>query len=166
MAIEITVPRQGWTMEEGVFLGWLKSDGEEVRSGELLFRIEGDKAVQDVEAAASGVLRIAPGGPREGEAVKVGAVLGFLAAPGESLDALRTPAAMSPAASPAGLEPPGASPRGVTEREPAPDRRRPACTPRARRAAARLGVDWTRLKGSGRNGRIRERDVVARSRSQ
>lgn len=37
----------------------------------------------------------------------------------------------------------------------------PSATPRARRRARELGVDWTRLVGTGRNGRIRECDVSA-----
>jgi pyruvate dehydrogenase E2 component (dihydrolipoamide acetyltransferase) len=37
----------------------------------------------------------------------------------------------------------------------------PAISPRARRIAHDLGIDWTRLKGTGRTGRIRERDVRA-----
>jgi pyruvate dehydrogenase E2 component (dihydrolipoamide acetyltransferase) len=37
----------------------------------------------------------------------------------------------------------------------------PIATPRARRRARELGVDWTRLTGTGRNGRIRERDISA-----
>ena len=37
MAIEITLPRLGWSMEEGIFQSWLKNEGEEVRSGEPLF---------------------------------------------------------------------------------------------------------------------------------
>ena len=36
MAIEITVPRLGWTMEEGVFLGWLKQDQ---RIGQLVWLV-------------------------------------------------------------------------------------------------------------------------------
>ena len=39
--------------------------------------------------------------------------------------------------------------------------RGPAASPRARRRAAELGVDYTALAGSGPNGRIIERDVVA-----
>ena len=39
MAIPITIPRLGWNMEEGIFLGWLKADGEPVRAGEMLFRL-------------------------------------------------------------------------------------------------------------------------------
>jgi pyruvate dehydrogenase E2 component (dihydrolipoamide acetyltransferase) len=34
-----------------------------------------------------------------------------------------------------------------------------AISPRARRVAAELGVDWSTLQGSGRNGRIREKDI-------
>lgn len=39
-------------------------------------------------------------------------------------------------------------------------------TPRARRAAGDLGVDWRSLKGSGRNGRIREADIIAASQAR
>ena len=46
-------------MDEGVFAGWLKRDGEAVRAGEPLFSLEGEKATQDVEAIEDGILRIA-----------------------------------------------------------------------------------------------------------
>ena len=48
MAYEVTMPRLGWTMEEGVFGEWLKQDGDEVKAGDLLFTVEGDKATQEV----------------------------------------------------------------------------------------------------------------------
>jgi pyruvate dehydrogenase E2 component (dihydrolipoamide acetyltransferase) len=43
----------------------------------------------------------------------------------------------------------------------APGSKHPAISPRARRAANQLGVDWTQLHGGGTSGRIRERDVRA-----
>src|SRR5712691_7445877 len=49
MAIPITIPRLGWNMEEGIFLGWLKADGEPVRAGEMLFRLESEKSAEDIE---------------------------------------------------------------------------------------------------------------------
>ena len=49
MAIPITVPRLGWNMEQGVFVGWLKADGAAVRAGEPLFTLESEKATEDVE---------------------------------------------------------------------------------------------------------------------
>jgi pyruvate dehydrogenase E2 component (dihydrolipoamide acetyltransferase) len=78
MPIEIIVPRLGWSMEEGAFVAWLKKEGDLVRPGDLLFSIEGDKAIQEVESLDSGILRIAANCPKPGERVRVGDVLGHL----------------------------------------------------------------------------------------
>ena len=83
MASEITVPRLGWNMDEGIFVGWLKTDGQTVKAGEPLFNLEGDKATQEIESLAAGILRIPPDGPKDGEKVAVGTVVGYLVAPGE-----------------------------------------------------------------------------------
>ena len=84
MAIEVAIPRLGWNMEEGTFAGWLRSDGERVAAGEPLFTLEGDKATEEVESMAAGVLRIAPLGPTVGDKVAIGTVIGHLVAPGET----------------------------------------------------------------------------------
>src|SRR6266568_8625643 len=84
MPIEITIPRLGWSMEEGSFVNWLKKDGEPVKNGEPLFSLENEKAVQEVEAVDSGVLRIPRDGPKPGQVVKVGQVIGHLLAENES----------------------------------------------------------------------------------
>ena len=39
MAAEIRVPRLGWSMEEGTFLGWKKGEGESVAVGEILYEL-------------------------------------------------------------------------------------------------------------------------------
>ena len=83
MASEVTIPRLGWNMDEGTFVGWLKSDGEHVAAGEPLFSLEGDKATQDIESLEAGILRIPPDGPKDGEKVAVGTLIGYLVAPGE-----------------------------------------------------------------------------------
>src|SRR5262249_17460527 len=83
MPIEITVPRLGWTMEEGTFVGWLKKEGDLVRAGEPLFTLDGDKALQEIEASESGVLRIPGNAPSSGSTVRVGDVLGYLVASNE-----------------------------------------------------------------------------------
>src|SRR5258708_5646570 len=85
MAIPITIPRLGWNMEEGIFLGWLKQDGEPVRAGETIFRLESEKAAEDIECHDVGILRIVPKGPQDGDTVPVGCVIGYLAQPGEEL---------------------------------------------------------------------------------
>ena len=159
MAIEITIPRLGWSMEEGTFAGWLKRDGEPVRAGDPLFSLEGEKATQDVEAIDDGTLKIPTTGPNAGDVVAVGAVIGYLLGVGES-DA---PGPSRPAE--AGPETVRATvpPQPSRADRPAPagsDRDRPRSSPLARRLAKEHGIDWTRLRGSGRTGRIRRDDVL------
>src|SRR5688572_5402193 len=79
------MPRLGWTMETGRVVEWLKSDGDEVEAGDLIFSVETDKAVTEVESLDSGVLRIPPDAPEIGAEVAVGAMLAYILAPGESL---------------------------------------------------------------------------------
>ena len=81
MASEIYMPRLGWSMEEGTFGTWLKQDGEPVRTGDLIFTVEGDKATQEIEAFDSGILRLPPDAPQPGDIVRVGAAVADEAAP-------------------------------------------------------------------------------------
>ena len=69
MAHEIVIPRLGWSMEEGVFVRWLKRDGDVVRPGDMLFELEGEKALQEIEAIDGGILRIPPDAPAPGDVV-------------------------------------------------------------------------------------------------
>src|SRR5437762_2983906 len=87
MAIAITVPRLGWNMEEGIFLGWLKADGAPLRAGEPLFTLETDKATEDIESLDNGVLHIPAHGPHQGDVVAVGVVIGYVLQPGEAIPA-------------------------------------------------------------------------------
>src|SRR3954469_15687729 len=98
MAIPITIPRLGWTMEEGVFVGWLKRDGETVQPGDRLYALESDKATQEVECMDGGILRIPADAPQPGATVAVGSLLGYLLEPGEAIprDQAAAPAATSP----------------------------------------------------------------------
>ena len=71
-------------MDEGIFAGWLKHDGEPIRAGDPLFSLEGEKATQDVEAIDEGTLSIPSNAPVAGEKVAVGTVVGYLLRAGES----------------------------------------------------------------------------------
>src|SRR5438067_11612931 len=86
MPIPVTVPRLGWNMEEGTFVEWLKADGDTVRPGEAVFRLESDKSVEEVENLDGGTLHIPNDAPKPGDRVTVGTVLGFLLQPGEVPD--------------------------------------------------------------------------------
>jgi pyruvate dehydrogenase E2 component (dihydrolipoamide acetyltransferase) len=56
MPEEITMPKLSDTMEEGTVLKWFKKEGDYVQQGEILFEVETDKAVMEVESFFSGVL--------------------------------------------------------------------------------------------------------------
>jgi pyruvate dehydrogenase E2 component (dihydrolipoamide acetyltransferase) len=164
MAFEIVLPRLGWQMEAGSLVEWYKNEGELVQQGEILFSVEGDKAIQEVEALESGILRIPPDAPQPGEQVPVGTVLGYLVQEGEPVPFEAEPAhAEVQAAAVTSAQPaaPGAAPitQEATLKTKGRTGSKPAISPRARRIARELGIDWTLLRGSGRTGRIVERDV-------
>ena len=70
MPAEITMPKLSDTMEEGRVLKWFKNEGDYVQQGEILFEVETDKAVMEVESFVSGVLSNIL--VQEGEKVPVG----------------------------------------------------------------------------------------------
>ena len=83
MAHPIQIPRLGWSMEEGVFVEWLRADGDTIEPGDVLFNLEGEKAIQEIESIDAGVLRIPADAPAEGDTVLVGQVIGWLCAEDE-----------------------------------------------------------------------------------
>src|SRR6185503_15677227 len=84
MPIPVSIPRLGWNMEEGVFVEWLKADGDAVKPGDAVFRLEGEKATEDVESLDAGTLHIPANGPKPGDTLAVGAVIGYLLCEGEA----------------------------------------------------------------------------------
>jgi pyruvate/2-oxoglutarate dehydrogenase complex dihydrolipoamide acyltransferase (E2) component len=58
MSVEILVPQIGFAMSEGQLTEWLVEDGHPVIEGQPLFTLEADKSANEVEAPASGTLRI------------------------------------------------------------------------------------------------------------
>lgn len=58
MATEVVIPKLGFSMDEGKLVGWLIDDGKEVKEGEPLFELESDKSINEVEAPASGTLKV------------------------------------------------------------------------------------------------------------
>ncbi len=171
MAIDVVMPRLGWGGESGTLVEWIKKDGEMVQVGDIVCTVEGDKAIDEVESMDSGILRIPPDSPPVGTNVPVGTVMAYLLEPGE------------PAPFEAGSAPRACrrsrchrilsccTSRGCfhgrysrpwpmdTGVDSVATRDVPAISPRARRVAGELGVEWAVLQGSGRTGRIVERDV-------
>ena len=84
MATNVILPRLGQGMETGTIVKWLKSEGDTVEKGEPLFEVDTDKATQEVEAEASGVLlqiSVASG------EVPVGQTIALIGEPGETVAA-------------------------------------------------------------------------------
>lgn len=153
MAFEVRVPRLGWSMETGVFLGWKKQHGEMIKVGDILYELQGEKAAQEIESIDAGILHIPPDAPEIGVEVAVGSLLGYITSDGE----------VTPVAEPIivdSVESVIESTTIIETKNKQEHERSVPSTPRARRVASELGVDWRAAEGSGRGGRIRERDVI------
>ncbi|NLT07216.1 MAG: multifunctional oxoglutarate decarboxylase/oxoglutarate dehydrogenase thiamine pyrophosphate-binding subunit/dihydrolipoyllysine-residue succinyltransferase subunit [Solirubrobacterales bacterium] len=151
--VQITMPAMGESVNEGVVLEWLKQVGDRVEVDDPLVEISTDKVDAEVPSPAAGVLTAIHFGPDD--TVEVGAVLGEIE-PGEgggSAPAAPADSAGNGAAAPAASS--GAAP------SPAAAAADGNVTPVAARLAAGLGVDATKLPGSGPRGRVTKDDVLA-----
>ena len=179
MAQTVIMPKPGQTMEEAAIVKWHKKEGDAVKKGDVLFEIETDKAVLESESFYDGtLLKILV---REGQTVPVNAVVAYIGTPGEALPAAPPPPAATPAAAlvaetpkaapaPVKTAGPVAAPTGApaaTAAAPAPVAPPPPAaaagrlfiSPRAKALAKASAIDPARIKGSGPDGRIVEKDV-------
>jgi pyruvate/2-oxoglutarate dehydrogenase complex dihydrolipoamide acyltransferase (E2) component len=58
MSVEVRIPQIGFSSQEGTLTEWLVADGGRVEAGKPLYTLELDKSVQEVEAPASGTLKV------------------------------------------------------------------------------------------------------------
>ena len=75
MATDLTLPKLGFSMTEGVLAEWLVADGDQVTEGQVIYALESDKSTQEVESPAAGTVRIVG---VVGETYQVGDVLGTI----------------------------------------------------------------------------------------
>ena len=154
MPYEIVIPRLGLTMETGTLADWYRGEGEAVTKGELLFTVETDKALQEVEAPVDGIVYHRP--DVLGVALPVGTLIGFIGQPGESIswpkDAVRSGDGAEIDAIPVGRVTVDATLHPTTS-----DSRR--ASPAARRRAEEAGLDWRSIPGTGREGTVQLADV-------
>ena len=167
MPIEIKMPALSPTMEEGTLAKWLVKVGDKVSSGDIMAEIETDKATMEFEAVDEGTI-VAISVPEGSEGVKVGAVIATLAtddedaapaAPKAAAPASKAEAA--PAPTPVAAPAPAAVPAPVTAAPKASPEDRVVASPLAKRLAAELGVDLSKVTGTGPNGRIVKADIEA-----
>jgi pyruvate dehydrogenase E2 component (dihydrolipoamide acetyltransferase) len=158
MAIEITVPKLGLTMEEATLVGWKFSAGEMVKKDQVVLVLETDKVTFEMPSPGDGLLHpVAASGSR----IEVSQVIGYLAKDKAELEKL---AAQHPAAET------GAPPAAAAAKPEATPAERPAmpagaggrvkASPVARVMAKAHGVDLSAIPGSGPGGRIVRDDVL------
>jgi pyruvate dehydrogenase E2 component (dihydrolipoamide acetyltransferase) len=181
MPVEITMPQLSDTMSEGTVVKWLKKEGDKVKAGEIIAEIETDKATMEMESFEAGTLaRIEA---KEGTKVKVGARIALLAGAGENIDQVKSQgpsvagASQKPSAPPpqnigeegdeknqgdhataTSKAPPTKSTTATTPIPPS-SAERVRISPLARKMAEDRGIDLTKIKGSGPNNRIVQRDI-------
>src|ERR1700723_820884 len=159
MSTNILMPALSPTMTEGKLARWLKKEGDEVKSGDVLAEIETDKATMEVEAVDEGFLaKIVV--PDDTEGVAVNAVIGILTeTKGAAIDAPKE--APKPVAAKA-VEPPKPAEKAAPAAQPANEQgqgERIFVSPLAKRIAKQTGIDLSTVKGSGPNGRIVKADL-------
>ncbi len=157
MAVSVVMPALEMAQETGKLLAWLKKEGESVKKGEPLLEIETDKVTVEVEAPADGVLAALKA--REGTDVPVGQTIAWIVAPGEQPPADAGPAMTGRAMS--------AATQAIAQQvpdQPKPEPARIRASPKARRMAQDLGVDLSKIRGTGPDGAITGDDVQAASR--
>ncbi|MEQ9051182.1 MAG: biotin/lipoyl-containing protein, partial [Marinoscillum sp.] len=86
MAEVIRMPKMSDTMEEGVIASWIKKEGDEVSSGDVLAEVETDKATMELESYQDGVLLYI--GIQEQESVAVDGVIAIIGEKGEDISGL------------------------------------------------------------------------------
>src|SRR6516164_3474672 len=156
MAISVVMPALEMAQENGKLLAWRKKEGESVRKGEPLLEIETDKAVVEVEAPGDGIL--AGVTAEAGAVIPVGETIAWLVAPGENPPAKAATAAPGARTTSAGAQASAAAPAvAKTASVPASVQ----ISPKARRLAKELGVDYTQIRGTGPDGTITAEDVQA-----
>lgn len=88
MAEVLRMPKMSDTMEEGVIAAWVKKEGDEVNSGDILAEVETDKAIMELESYQDGILLHI--NAKEKEAVPVNSILAIIGEKGEAFQHLLT----------------------------------------------------------------------------
>jgi len=175
MATDVIVPTLGESITEATLGQWLKQPGDAVKADEPIASLETDKVAVEVNAPTAGV--IAEHVASEGDTVSVGAVIARIQE-GASAATAATPAVedrtavgkaeaaapAEPAAAPAGQATPvgygnhGEAEEGGTGGQ--------TLSPSVRRAVLEHGVDPSKIKGTGKDGRITKDDVIEAAKTQ
>ena len=166
--MNVIMPQLGETVEEGTVAAWHKKEGDKVAIDELLVEIETDKVATEVPSLVAGtLLKILVA---KGETVKVGTTLAIIDS-GDDAAAVRAAGRM-----PAEPTLPAKPPTPVAQQtvpvaqsaaaRPSRDRPGARLSPAVRRLITERGVDIERIRGTGRDGRVKRSDVLSHLQNQ
>ncbi len=157
MSTEVKVPVLGESITEATLGQWLKKPGEAVAVDEPIASLETDKVAIEVPSPVAGVMGAYV--VEEGATVNVGAVIASIEAGSGAV------AAPPPAAAAAAVQEPvakaDAPPPPAAPEAPAADHPDLPLSPAVRRLVLELGIDPSKIKGTGKDGRLTKEDVVA-----
>ncbi|KFG92012.1 Dihydrolipoyllysine-residue succinyltransferase component of 2-oxoglutarate dehydrogenase complex [Sphingobium herbicidovorans NBRC 16415] len=153
MATEVKVPTLGESVTEATVGQWLKKPGEAVKADEPIVSLETDKVAVDVPAPVAGTLGdiIA----KEGDTVNVGALLAMI---NEGAATAATPAAAPAPAAKAEVAAPAPVASAPVDEEEGGNL---TLSPAVRRLVLEHGLDPSKIRGTGKDGRLTKDDVMA-----
>ncbi len=155
----ITMPKQGQSVESCIITKWHKAIGEAVANGEPLFAYETDKAAFEQEATADGVLLHVFA--QQGDVVPCLDNVCVIGKPGEDVSAYAKSAPPKASTQESPAQPTQTLAQSAVTSQAAQASRSGAISPRARNLAESAGVYTKDIIGTGPNGRIIERDILA-----
>jgi 2-oxoglutarate dehydrogenase E2 component (dihydrolipoamide succinyltransferase) len=150
MSTEVKVPVLGESITEATLGQWLKKPGEPVAVDEPIASLETDKVAVEVPSPVAGIMGAYA--VEEGATVNVGAVIASIDA---GTGAAAAPAAAASAVAPAVTSTAAPAPTAASENSDLP------LSPAVRRLVLELGIDPSKIKGTGKDGRLTKEDVVA-----
>jgi 2-oxoisovalerate dehydrogenase E2 component (dihydrolipoyl transacylase) len=156
LAEALVMPMVGESVTEGTVLRWLKAEGDRIARDEPLVEVETEKVDVEIPSPWAGVLqRIVA---REGDVVPVGEPLAYI----EVEIPVGAPlAAPSQAAAPPQEATAPQAPRRPADVVPTPGPRVGRYSPAVLALAREHGVDLSQVKGTGIEGRVTRKDVLA-----
>ncbi len=153
MSTEVKVPVLGESITEATLGQWLKKPGEAVAIDEPIASLETDKVAVEVPSPVAGIMGAYA--VEEGATVNVGAVIGSIDAGTGASSPAATPVAAAAAVAPAVATTAALAPAAEAENSDLP------LSPAVRRLVLELGIDPSKIKGTGKDGRLTKEDVVA-----
>ncbi len=153
MSTEVKVPVLGESITEATLGQWLKKPGEAVAIDEPIASLETDKVAVEVPSPVAGIMGAYA--VEEGATVNVGAVIGSIDAGTGASSPAAAPVAAAAAVAPAIATTAAPAPAAEAENSDLP------LSPAVRRLVLELGIDPSKIKGTGKDGRLTKEDVVA-----